>query len=50
MEQLTDKLLLESYYKATELKLSPDFILLIRKEIQKRCLTHKIIKRVTHQS
>lgn len=48
MEHLSDELLLESYYKANELNLSSDFILLIKKEIQRRCLTHKI-KYATYQ-
>ena len=42
MEHLSDELLLESYYKANELNLSPDFISLIKDEINKRCLAHKI--------
>ncbi|HLR66523.1 sporulation histidine kinase inhibitor Sda [Virgibacillus alimentarius] len=42
MEHLSDELLLESYHKANELNLSPDFILLIKEEIQRRCLMHKI--------
>ncbi len=42
MEHLSDELLLESYQKANELNLSPDFVYLIEKEIRKRSLTHKI--------
>ncbi|MFD1038554.1 sporulation histidine kinase inhibitor Sda [Virgibacillus byunsanensis] len=42
MEHLSDELLIESYYKAHELKLSPDFLLLIEKEIHKRSLAHRI--------
>ncbi|MDY0408508.1 sporulation histidine kinase inhibitor Sda [Virgibacillus soli] len=42
MEHLSDDLLIESYHKANELKLSPDFILLIKEEINKRQLNHKI--------
>ncbi|TFJ94047.1 sporulation histidine kinase inhibitor Sda [Lentibacillus salicampi] len=42
MEYLSDELLLESYYKANELKLSPDFIYLIEKEIYRRNLTDKM--------
>ncbi|SFA69762.1 developmental checkpoint coupling sporulation initiation to replication initiation [Lentibacillus halodurans] len=42
MEYLSDELLLESYYKANELNLSPDFIYLIEKEIQRRRLSDKI--------
>jgi developmental checkpoint coupling sporulation initiation to replication initiation len=42
MKKLSDELLIESYYKATELNLSPDFIHLIESEINRRSLTHKI--------
>ncbi|MFD1362985.1 sporulation histidine kinase inhibitor Sda [Lentibacillus salinarum] len=42
MEYLSDELLLESYYKANELNLSPDFIYLIEKEIHRRNLAYKI--------
>ncbi|WP_087971744.1 sporulation histidine kinase inhibitor Sda [Oceanobacillus rekensis] len=42
MESLSDELLLESYYTACELKLSPDFISLFEEEIHKRSLAHKI--------
>jgi len=42
MENLSDELLLESYYTACELKLNPDFLSLFEEEIQKRCLSHKI--------
>lgn len=49
MEHLSNDLLLESYHKANELNLSPDFILLIKKEIQRRCLTHKL-KYATYQA
>lgn len=42
MEHLSDELLIESYYRATELKLSNDFISLIEDEIQRRSLAHKI--------
>ncbi|WEG14916.1 sporulation histidine kinase inhibitor Sda [Pullulanibacillus sp. KACC 23026] len=38
MEHLSDELLLESYYKAKELRLSRDFIQLIEKEISRRAL------------
>jgi developmental checkpoint coupling sporulation initiation to replication initiation len=38
MEKLSDDLLIESYLKARELKLSKDFILLIKKEIDRRSL------------
>jgi developmental checkpoint coupling sporulation initiation to replication initiation len=42
MKYLSDELLIESYYKAKELNLSPEFIELIEKEIQRRALSHKI--------
>lgn len=42
MENLSDQLLLESYTKAIELDLSPDFLTLIKQEINKRGLTHQI--------
>lgn len=42
MRKLSDELLIESYFKATELKLSPDFIYLIETEIKRRSLAHKI--------
>ncbi|WP_409289401.1 sporulation histidine kinase inhibitor Sda [Peribacillus sp. SCS-26] len=42
MNKLSDDLLIESYHKARELKLSPDFIQLIESEINRRTLTHKI--------
>lgn len=42
MEHLSNELLLESYYKANELNLSPDFVKLIEKEINRRLLSHKI--------
>jgi developmental checkpoint coupling sporulation initiation to replication initiation len=38
MRKLSDELLIESYYKATQLQLSPEFIQLIEKEIQRRSL------------
>lgn len=38
MQQLSDKLLIESYYKANELDLSPDFVELIEEEIFRRNL------------
>ncbi|KEZ51100.1 MULTISPECIES: sporulation histidine kinase inhibitor Sda [Metabacillus] len=40
MRKLSDELLIESYYKATEMQLSEDFIELIKKEIKRRSLTH----------
>jgi developmental checkpoint coupling sporulation initiation to replication initiation len=42
MKCLPDELLIESYRKAKELKLSPDFIQLIELEIFRRSLGHKI--------
>lgn len=42
MYKLSDELLIESYYKAKELKLSAEFVKLIEKEIERRSLTHKI--------
>ncbi len=40
MRKLSDELLIESYYKATEMKLNDDFIELIKKEIKRRSLGH----------
>lgn len=42
MKKLSDDLLIESYHKARELNLSPDFIRLIEMEIQRRSLYNKI--------
>ncbi|KZZ86008.1 MULTISPECIES: sporulation histidine kinase inhibitor Sda [Bacillaceae] len=42
MRKLSDELLIESYYKATELKLSHDFIELIESEIKRRSLAHML--------
>lgn len=42
MKKLSDELLVESYFKAKELNLSADFILLIETEIHRRSLSHKI--------
>lgn len=42
MKKLADDLLIESYFKAIELKLSKDFILLIETEIKRRSLTDRI--------
>lgn len=44
MKHLSDELLLESYKKANELHLSPDFIYLIEKELHRRCLSHEFKK------
>lgn len=42
MKHLSNDLLLKSYIKAKELKLSDDFIALIETEINKRKLHHTI--------
>ncbi len=42
MKKLSDDLLIESYFKAIKLKLSPDFIHLIETEITRRSLGHRI--------
>jgi developmental checkpoint coupling sporulation initiation to replication initiation len=42
VKNLSDDLLIESYFKARELKLSHDFIRLIEMELQRRSLIHKI--------
>lgn len=42
MKNLSDKLLIETYYKAVELKLSSDFIVLIKEEIERRSLLVKV--------
>ncbi|PKR85143.1 sporulation histidine kinase inhibitor Sda [Heyndrickxia camelliae] len=42
MRKLSDELLIESYFKAKELRLSQDFIRLIELEIHRRSLTQKI--------
>lgn len=42
MENLSDELLIESYEKARNLNLSHDFLMLIKKEIDKRSLTNQI--------
>lgn len=44
MRKLSDELLIESYFKARELNLSPDFIILIESEIHRRSLYNKIKK------
>lgn len=41
MEFLSNEVLLESYYKAIELKLNDDFIQLIIEEMEDRKLTYK---------
>ena len=42
VRKLSDELLIESYFKARELNLSPDFIGLIESEMLRRSLFHKI--------
>ncbi|PLS01227.1 sporulation histidine kinase inhibitor Sda [Neobacillus cucumis] len=44
MRKLSDELLIESYFKARELNLSPEFINLIESEIHRRSLYSKIKK------
>jgi len=39
---LSDELLIETYYKAIELKLSPDFIRLIETEMDRRALNRNV--------
>lgn len=46
MEHISDELLIESYYEAKKLHLSPDFICLLEKELDKRNLSPQI----THHS
>ena len=38
MRKLSDELLIETYHKAKELDLSPDFISLLEKELQRRSI------------
>ena len=40
--KLSDELLIESYHKAINLSLSPDFIALIEAEIHRRSLSTKL--------
>ncbi|MGM9928595.1 MAG: sporulation histidine kinase inhibitor Sda [Bacillus sp. (in: firmicutes)] len=42
MNNLSDQLLLESYFKAKKFQLSSDFIQLIESEIHQRSLSHLI--------
>ncbi|WNF38933.1 sporulation histidine kinase inhibitor Sda [Bacillaceae bacterium IKA-2] len=44
MKNLSDELLVETYFKAIKLKLSSDFIFLIKEEIEKRSLLDRIKK------
>ena len=41
MKKLSDELLIESYYKAKRLNLSPEFISLIEMELHRRSLASK---------
>ncbi|WP_042345759.1 sporulation histidine kinase inhibitor Sda [Bacillus massiliigorillae] len=42
MNRLSDDLLIESYLKAKQLKLSKEFIRLIEIEIHRRALSHRV--------
>lgn len=42
MRLLSDELLIETYYKAIELKLSPEFIRLIETEMDRRALNRNV--------
>ncbi|MDX8359511.1 MULTISPECIES: sporulation histidine kinase inhibitor Sda [Bacillaceae] len=42
MKRLSDELLIQSYFKAMDLKLSNEFIHLIKLEINRRSLNNKI--------
>ncbi|QDI90912.1 sporulation histidine kinase inhibitor Sda [Salicibibacter halophilus] len=42
MESLSDKILVDAYFKATELTLQEDFVQLLREEIDRRRLTRLI--------
>lgn len=44
MKNLSDDLLIETYFKAIELKLSSDFVFLVKEEIGRRSLLAKIKK------
>ena len=46
MTRLSDNLLIESYFKAVELQLDPEFITLIKLEIHRRKLTHLISENI----
>ncbi len=50
MRKLSDELLIESYYKAIQLNLSPDFIRFIENEIHRRALSRKIKFFLTRKS
>ena len=47
MTRLPDELLIESYFKAIELRLDSEFINLIKLEIHRRDLSHLIIDKVS---
>jgi len=42
MRNLSDELLIETYYKALELKLSSEFLELLKQEIKRRSLSDKL--------
>ena len=44
MSKLTDELLIESYFKAKDLNLNSEFMLLLENEIRRRLLIGKIKK------
>ncbi|MCD8503129.1 MAG: sporulation histidine kinase inhibitor Sda [Bacillaceae bacterium] len=44
MRSLSDDLLIETYFKAIDLKLSEDFIYLIKEEVERRALVDKLKK------
>ncbi|MBU9722537.1 MULTISPECIES: sporulation histidine kinase inhibitor Sda [Bacillaceae] len=44
MRYLSDELLLETYFKAKELKLSDDFIKLVQQELDRRSIWDKYTK------
>ncbi|MGO4887266.1 sporulation histidine kinase inhibitor Sda [Anaerobacillus sp. MEB173] len=42
MKNLSDELLIETYFKAIELNLNKDFLELLKKELQRRSLMDKL--------
>lgn len=44
MEHISDELLIESYYEAKRLKLSPDFLCLIERELNRRNLSLETVQ------
>ncbi|HEU5140644.1 MAG TPA: sporulation histidine kinase inhibitor Sda [Bacillales bacterium] len=42
MDKLSDRLLMEAYFKALELELAKDFITIIKKEMERRRLFRTI--------